>query len=124
MRRLLTIFCAMIFCAAAWAASFPGADAYMAARDAELAGRNADAITIYENRAKADPALAGFARVRAALCRTRGGDKDGAIAQLRELVNSVVRRAANPLLLKVSTKSWKRCSSLRRARARRCLRPS
>lgn len=87
MRRVLNVLCTIVFSAAAWAATFPGADAYMAARDAEMAGRNADAIAGYENCSKADPALAGFARVRAALCRARGGDKDGAVAQLRELVS-------------------------------------
>ncbi|MCC6797664.1 MAG: transglycosylase SLT domain-containing protein [Candidatus Hydrogenedentes bacterium] len=88
MRRVVTVFCALLLCASAWSASFSGADAYVTGRDAEAAGRNADAITAYENCAKADAALAGFARVRAALCRARGGDKDGAVAQLRDLVNS------------------------------------
>ena len=88
MRRVVTGLCTLLLCASAWAASFSGADAYVTGRDAEAAGRNADAITAYENCAKADAALAGFARVRAALCRARGGDKDGAVAQLRDLVNS------------------------------------
>lgn len=71
-------------CVCGWA-EYPGANAYIAARDAENKGRYADAVSGYEACAQKDTALAEFARVRAAVCRARGGDTSGAMEHLQAL---------------------------------------
>jgi len=87
MQRTVTSLLVALCCSVAWAGAFPGGAAYVAAHDAENAGKYADAIARYENCAKLDPALADFARVRAVACRGRGGDTNGAVHQLRAFVD-------------------------------------
>lgn len=95
MPRLVIGLLAVLLCAAAWAAAYPGEQLYMAARDAERQAKYADAITNFENCAEADPALAEFARVRAAVCRSRAGDVEGAIQQLRGIADGPIDNAAS-----------------------------
>ncbi|MBM3288822.1 MAG: hypothetical protein FJY92_01600, partial [Candidatus Hydrogenedentes bacterium] len=85
MRRLIVTALTSFVCAIAWSTPYPGGDAYIAARDAERAGKYADAIAGYDDCAKRDRGLAAFAHVRAVVCRARGGDAAGAIEQLRGL---------------------------------------
>ena len=87
MRVVATVIFAALVCATAMSAPFSGGDAYAAARDAERAGHFADAIAGYDDCVKRDSALAGYAHVRAALCRARSGDAPGAVERLRGLAS-------------------------------------
>lgn len=65
----------------------PGAKQYLAARDAEQAGRYADALAGYRQCIQAGGDLAGYACVRAAVSRARGGDSAGGAQQLKTLAD-------------------------------------
>ncbi|NUM56456.1 MAG: transglycosylase SLT domain-containing protein [Candidatus Hydrogenedentes bacterium] len=96
MPRIFIICSLMVSLSAmARADSYPGGAPYVAARDAERGARYADAIAGFEQCAKADPELAEYARVRAAVCRARGGDAAGAIERLRAIADGPAEHAVS-----------------------------
>jgi len=67
-------------------AAMPGADEYLDAREAERAGRYAEAINLYATCAGKPGPLAAYARVKTAFCRAASGDWDGAVEAYRTLL--------------------------------------
>ncbi len=70
------------------AAALPGGSLYELARVEEARARYADAIGLYQACAGADPALAPYAQVRAAVCRTIAGDLRGGATELADLIEA------------------------------------
>ncbi|MCC6491028.1 MAG: transglycosylase SLT domain-containing protein [Candidatus Hydrogenedentes bacterium] len=75
--------------AALYLGALPGEEAYLKAREAEAKGHYADAQPFYGACAGEDPLLAPYARVRAAVCRGRAGDREGAAGELQQLLESL-----------------------------------
>ena len=71
---------------AAGAGPLPGAEAYIEGRNAERAGRYADALAAYHTCIAEEGPLASYARVRAAACRAAAGDPAGGLDAYRALL--------------------------------------
>lgn len=69
-------------------AALPGTNLYDLAKVEESRARFADAIGLYQACTDADPALAPYARIRAAVCRTVAGDLEGGESQLITIIES------------------------------------
>ena len=67
-------------------AALPGAHLYDLAKVEESRARFADAIGLYQACTEADPALAPYARIRAAVCRTVAGDLEGGESLLTTII--------------------------------------
>lgn len=79
---------AIILASAALVTSLPGELQYDAGRTAESRARYADAIGHYETCAELGGPLAPYAEIRAAVCRSVGGDPKGAAQLLERLLAS------------------------------------
>ncbi len=72
----------VLIAAALCAATLPGADAYVAARNAEAQGHYAEAVKHYADCAGHDDVLRSYALVREARCQALAGNEEDAVAQL------------------------------------------
>lgn len=66
--------------------AMPGEGFYLAGHGAEKAGRYTEGMDAFVDCARMGGPLEPYAEVRAAGCRSRGGDPEGALASLRTLV--------------------------------------
>ena len=77
-----TMMALPLLCMLCAANALPGEEEYHEGRAAERAGRPADAVRSYETCAGEEGPLRGYAHVRAAVCRARGGDAAGGMKSL------------------------------------------
>jgi tetratricopeptide (TPR) repeat protein len=81
----MNLFTIAFFCIQS---TLPGESLYLQAHQAEQQGRYADALGLYLQSAEADPELAPYAKIRAALSRGTAGDPQGAIRELHSILAS------------------------------------
>ena len=75
-----------VFAAVVLLGALPKADFYLAAHNAERAGKFKEAIEAYAGSAAADPLLAPYARVGAARCLSAAGGRAEAVQALRNVL--------------------------------------
>ena len=101
----------LLVAGALWLSAFPGEETYLKARESEIIGRYADALPLYHTCAQEDPLLAPYARVRAAICRGRAGDREAAAEELRGLLQSL---DAGPWMRMAQAELARLCLALKR----------
>lgn len=77
---------ALIISLALPAAALPGGESYLAGIQAQREGRYGDAVRFFEATVVEEDVLAGYALLRMAQCRARGGDKEGATEEYRTVI--------------------------------------